>query len=135
MIASTFKKTSLLVLSVLTLCSCLGNSVPQKGYKKYKDLIYSLADANGISKKAVKFSSCTYVWITGDGTKAAGNLKDCVVYQIYGSINVATYTPFLSYVIYSDLDGSVAELDDSEIYDDARTLVNAGVFAGKTGTL
>ena len=138
MTTSIFKNTALAVLSLasLSLCSCGTNSIPAKGYKKFKNYISTLLDANGYSKNAMKYSSCSYVWITGDGSQAAGILKDCVCYQIYGSLNINGFVkPILTYALYSDIDGTVGEMEDSTTYNQALMLVNGGYLSGKTGTL
>ena len=132
----TLRTATVSLVAAMSLCACASLSLPGKGYKKYKNYCASVLEAKGYSAKAIKFNSCNYVWITGDGTMDADILKDTVWYDIRATLTLNGYSsPFHACVLYSKSSDSIDELESSSYYEDAYYLVSTGALKGKTGSL
>jgi len=129
-------KIALPIIAVISMTACGTNSIPNKGYKKFKEQTAQYYKSIGGTGKEVKFSSCSYVWITGSGTLDVGNLKDTVWYTTnytvtIGSSSLSKRTCFE----YSSTSDYVQELSDSKGYSYAYSLVQDGSLKGKIGSL
>ncbi len=112
----------------LMLFSCsIGNSVPKKGYKLFKEQYASYG---------IRYNSCNYVYITGDGTLSAGSLVGTVWYKVNYTIGPSGDSRTANtYVYYKDGFSSAIELDSSTSYYYAKDLVSDGALKGKMGSL
>lgn len=130
---------TLLTYACVVLCcvSCSNNSIPRKGYEKYKEANVNYIKSIGGSEKNVTFNSCSYVHITGDGTMTAGNLKDSVYYNIFWtlSFNSTKSSNVIDYPIYYSNIDYITSNSDSTAYYYAYELVKDGSLSGKIGSL
>ena len=120
----------------MSLTACGANSTPAKGYAKFKEKIANYYKSIGGTGKEISYNSCRYVWITGDGTMEAGNLKNTVWYTInytatFGSGSLTKNTC----VEYSVNNDYVQELSNGTAYSYAYDLVKDGSLKGTTGSL
>ena len=120
----------------MSLTACGTNSAPAKGYAKYKEKIANYYKSIGGTGKEISYNSCRYVWITGDGTMEAGNLKDTVWYTISYTATIGgsslTKNTCVEYSVSSDY---VQELSSGTAYSYAYDLVKNGSLKGTTGSL
>lgn len=122
------KKVGLLFATLpFVLTACGGNSIPKKGYDKFKDLIAS----QYVPFNAFKINICYYVYITGNGSMNAGSLKGSVYYAINYTLLSVTATTFAVY--YSS--SNYVEETSSTAYRYAYSLVADGSLSGERGYL
>lgn len=132
-----FKKVSVIILAGLSLCSCSSNKIPQTGYDKYRKLVFMLLDCGVIDKgiKSIEFDSCSYVWITGNGTLKT-DIKDVVYYETHVTNNYETSSrSYLIYFSYDDNTGYLTEYETSTEYLKAYNNVEFGKYSGTIGSL
>lgn len=131
------KKTSLMpILCAITLSSCGGNSLPQKGFDKYKKQVSEYYKYLGGTGDEFAYHSCKYVWITGDGSLSADSLKDTIWYSVSYTFTVAGKSTNGNYylIYYGDSD-YVTDSGTYTAYSYAYSLVSAGSLKGEIGFL
>ena len=112
----------------LMLFSCsIGNSVPKKGYKLFKE-----QNASSV----IRYNSCNYVYITGEGTHSPDWYVDTVWYKVnYTNSSFGSSLNYDKYFVYKDGESGIVELDSSTYYYAAKDLVSDGYYKGKMGSL
>lgn len=131
-----FVKTGFVsLITIFGLAGCSG-SVPKDGYSKYKDQTREYYKSIGGTGDEIRFNSCSYAYITGDGVLDAGNLKGAVYYCVYYTITIggrsASFTSFPTYYSKTDI---LTDSTDSTAYFYAVSLIRDGSLKGETGTL
>ena len=123
-------------LLALVCASCGENSVASKGYQKYKDMNTNYMISIGGSGKEIKYNSCSYAYITGDGSLSAESLKDSIYYCANWTMTLGYESAnSTEYFVYYKNTKQIVILDDSLAYSYACDLIIDGSLSGKLGRL
>ena len=130
-------KSALVYASIALFCaSCSANSVPAVGYQKYKDMNTDYLISIGGTGKEIKYNSCSYAYITGDGVYEAGTLKETVYYCATWTMTLGSgSTNAIEYFVYYKSTDQIATFKDSTAYTYACELISDGSLAGQLGRL